>query len=132
MNENSIKDTVDGFTSEGSWLVSPCLHTNDGTTLYRRINPVYHNEIHLGNNTMSSPSILAIRNNNIQEFDENLIWLMDVEYYKRLYINFGPPVILNTVTVVNRTWSGQVSNTIVTPELIDKEINYVRKKYDNR
>jgi glycosyltransferase involved in cell wall biosynthesis len=132
LNKESIKNTVDGFNKEGSWLVSSCLHTSDGTILYRRINPVYHDEIHLGNNTMSSPSILAVRNNNIQKFDEKLVWLMDVEYYKRLYVNFGPPIILNIVTVVNRMWNGQVSKTMVNAKLINKEVRYVRRKYDKK
>jgi hypothetical protein len=53
---------------------------------------------------------------------------MDVEYYKRLYNTFGEPVILNKITVVNRTWDMQVSNT-VSENIKQKEMAYVKGIY---
>jgi len=58
-----------------------------------------------------------------------LIYLMDVEYYKRLYDTFGLPQILDDCLVVNRLWSGQVQQNIAT-ETIRQELNYVKKIHD--
>lgn len=112
---------------ERKWLVSACEHSNDGVHLYRPFYPRYHDHIHLGNNTISSPSVLTIKNEEPLLFDNALIWLMDVEYYKRLYTKFGEPVVLNKITIVNRTWDMQVSNT-VTEERKQKELTHVKSK----
>ena len=126
-NEKSIEDTVNGV-GDGSWLVSTCEHTYDGLTFHRKHVPVYNNKIHLGINTISSPSVLTIRNGNIEYFDENLIWLMDVDYYKKLHTKYGDPLILNTITVVNRMWENQVSN-LLSNEIKNKEVNIMINKY---
>jgi hypothetical protein len=63
------------------------------------------------------------------EFDENLIWLMDVDYYKRLYDKFGFPSICNYITIVNREHQNQVTNTLATEEIKQKELNYIKQKY---
>jgi glycosyltransferase involved in cell wall biosynthesis len=126
---DAIEKTVKAFENnpDKQWLVSACEHSNDGKFLYRPFYPRYHNDIHLGNNTISSPSVLTIRNENVLYFDSKLIWLMDVEYYKRLHNAFGSPIILNTITVVNRTWDSQVSN-LVKGDLKKQELNYVSQK----
>ena len=69
------------------------------------------------------------RNKNVLEFDENLFWLMDVEYYKRLYDKFGLPSICNYITVVNREHSNSVSNTLVTEQVKQYELNYIKQQY---
>jgi glycosyltransferase involved in cell wall biosynthesis len=126
-NDGSIKDTVD-VMGESNWLVSTCEHTYDGLTFHRKHTPFYNNKIHLGINTISSPSVLTIRNTDIQYFDEDLIWLMDVDYYKKLYIKYGEPLILNTTTVVNRMWENQVSN-MLSDVIKNNEVNMMINKY---
>lgn len=117
------------FSNYNHWLVTACAHTNDGINIRDPFYPKYHDAIQYGNNTISSPSVLMIKNEDVLEFDENLFWLMDVEYYKRLYDNFGLPSICNHITVVNRNHQNQVSNTIATDEVKEKEFNYVIEKY---
>jgi glycosyltransferase involved in cell wall biosynthesis len=117
------------FSNHNQWMVSACAHTNDGTNIVDPFYPKYHDTIQYGNNTISSPSVLMIKNENVLEFDENLFWLMDVEYYKRLYDNFGLPSICNYITVVNRSHENQISNTIATKEIKEKEYSYIVEKY---
>lgn len=112
------------------WLVSRCQHSPDGYTNVRDFMPEYHDNIHLGNNTISSPSVLAISREAVIPFDENLIWLMDCDYYKNCYNHYGPPKILRAITVVNRTWANQVSAG-VTQQVKESELEYVKAKYDN-
>lgn len=128
---DAIKKTVSAFKKEPNkkWLVSACDHSNDGIHLYRPFFPRYHNQIHLGNNTISSPSVLTLLNEDLIYFDSNLIWLMDVEYYKRLYDKYENPIILNEITVVNRTWEMQVSNSLINKDIESKELAYVLAKH---
>lgn len=95
-----------------NWLVTACDHSNDGVNFYRPFFPKWNNEIQYGNNTISSPSVLTIKNDDLIFFDDRLIWLMDVDYYKQMYDKWGLPIFLQKINVVNRTWGSQLSNTI--------------------
>jgi hypothetical protein len=111
-------------------MVTACCHFNDEKGMYNPFYPKYHDNIHYGENTISSPSVLMFQNDDIELFDENLLWLMDVEYYKRLYDKFGLPSICNYITIVNREHNNQVSNTLATQQVRDSEFEYVSKKYN--
>jgi glycosyltransferase involved in cell wall biosynthesis len=128
-NGNSLQDIVDNF--KGGWMVSACEHTEDGHTMIRPFYPKYNQEIYLGNNTISSPSVLTIKNDNPLLFDENLTMLMDVDYYKRCYDKFGEPTILNKINVVNTVGNHQVSQNITASEM-EEELNYIKEKYVSR
>jgi glycosyltransferase involved in cell wall biosynthesis len=130
-DDKSLEHTVTNFDiTKDSWLVSACVHTTDGQNFYRPFYPKYNKQIYLGNNTISSPSVLTIKNNIPLLFDESLIWLMDVEYYKGLYDIYGEPKILNTITVVNRVGTHQVSNTLATKRVRFKEYVEVLSRYE--
>lgn len=115
---------------KGNWLVTACCHY-DGKTIHTPFYPEYHNDIQYGRNTISSPSVLMFKNENIIYFDEELFWLMDVDYYKRMYMKYGNPDICNHISVVNREHKNQVSNTLVNENIKQKELNYIIKKYEN-
>lgn len=127
--DNALKETVDTFSPRDQWLVSACIHTNDGVHFYRPFHPRYTKNIHLGRNTISSPSVLTIRNEDPLFFDENLLQRMDCDYYKRCYDRFGLPRVLDTVTVVNRAGPHQISQTLVTAAIADREYRYLLAKY---
>lgn len=127
-DENSIKSIIDNFSDNDKWLVTTCLHTNDGINMYNEHQPRWNDEIHLGVNTISSPSVLTIHKSVRERFDDNLIWLMDCDMYKKLYIKYGLPKILPTINVVNRLWGSRLSDTI--PQSIkDDELIKIKIKY---
>jgi len=111
------------------WLVTACAHSKDDMVIYNTHYPKYHDNIQYGENTISSPSVLMFHKEDLIEFDENLIWLMDVDYYKRLYDKFGFPSICNYITIVNREHQNQVTNTLATEEIKQNELNYIKQKY---
>jgi glycosyltransferase involved in cell wall biosynthesis len=112
---HALADTVAAFDLDhDTWLVSACIHTDDGIRFYRPFSPRYTRDIHLGNNRISSPSVVTIKNDHPLLFDERFLWLMDVEYYKRYFDTYGSPKILDTITVVNRVGNHQVSQTLAT------------------
>lgn len=113
-----------------SWLVSASEHTRDnGATFCFPLYPRYHSGIHIGDNTISSPSVLTISNARPLLFDENLILRMDCDYYERCHAAFGEPRVLNEITVVNRIGSHQLSATMNSESLKEKEYAYLLRKY---
>jgi glycosyltransferase involved in cell wall biosynthesis len=130
-DSNSLETQLIHFSGNyNPWMVTACCHFNDEKGMYNPFYPKYHDNIHYGENTISSPSVLMFQNDDIELFDENLLWLMDVEYYKRLYDKFGLPSICNYITIVNREHNNQVSNTLATQQVRDSEFEYVSKKYN--
>lgn len=131
--DHSLEEIAKDFDlDKDGWLVTACIHTQDGKTFYRPFYPRYHDKIHIGRNTISSPSVLAIKNENPLFFDENLIWYVDVDYYKRCYDAFGAPKIVNTINVVNRLGAHQVTNTQINDALSRKEYGYMLKKFHEK
>lgn len=128
-SNKSIELTVNAFDLDKNWLVSACIHTNDGVNRFNPHYPRWNEHIHRGINTISSPSVITIKKDVDLRFDENFIWLMDVEYYKRLYIKYGPPIFLNDITIVNRLWEKQLTNTI-TMDRKNEEVNKLIRQYE--
>lgn len=129
-HSQSLEDIVSQFSEGGvNWLVTACCHSRDGVNFERDYYPQYTEDIMEGNNLISSPSVLSfLRDENITLFDEKLVWLMDCDIYKRLYLRYGDPLYLNSINVVNRTWDGQFNNHIPWEKKM-WEIEYGRQKY---
>lgn len=112
-----------------NWFFTNFYHSYDGKNLYNLYHPSWNNLVWLGHNTLGGPSGLTIKNNNTPKFDENLIWLMDCDFYQKLFLIYGEPFIYNSVTVVNRTSPDQLTTTI-NQNIKNKDIKIVTKKYD--
>lgn len=105
---------------EVKWVITACEHTRDGVNMIRPFYPKWNDKMHLGVNTFSSPSVLCVKNENKLLFNEELVWLMDVDYYKRMYNAYGEPYYLNEISVVNRLWSERLSN-VLSKQIKDSE-----------
>lgn len=129
-SNDSLKKIVDSFDLEkDTWLITGSTHSNDGILFFRSLKPYYKDAIILSQNTVSSPSVITIKNNKPLLFDENLIWYMDTDYYKRYFQNFGQPKIISDVNVVNRIGSHQISATLANEYIRENEYGYILKKY---
>ncbi|MDQ3014272.1 MAG: glycosyltransferase [bacterium] len=126
----SLEHVVSNFDLERDhWLVTACEHSKDGKTFYRPFYPTYNHDIIFGRNTISSPSVLTIKNESPLLFDTHLKWYIDCDYYKRYYDAFGEPKIVNEISVVNRTGEHQTSSFLATT-IKEKEFAYMMKKYN--
>ncbi len=126
--DDALALTVEAFKTGADWMLCGSAVTADGRQATRAMVPCLHPQMRFGKNTVSSPSVLAMRREIALFFDENLIWLMDVEMYHRLQATFGAPAIVPDCLVWNRLHAGQVSGG-VTPELRRSELSYVRAKH---
>src|SRR3989338_9998299 len=125
-NKNSLQDIVDSF--KGYWLVTGCGHDTGNGKIRDMHLPTWNKKLYLGKNTIGSPSVLTIKNENPPLFDENLTWTLDCDYYQRLYDQHGEPTILNKINVIIGKGKHQTTNHL--NYLIKKnEYKYMRKKY---
>lgn len=107
--DNALERIVNSFAScENKWMVVGTVHCHSIHVLHTRMIPYYHDKIHLGANTISSPSVLAMR---VKEYlDENLSLLIDCEHFKRLYVKYGEPFIIQDVLMCNRIHDKQMQH----------------------
>ncbi len=117
-HNDALKDIVEAFT--GHWLV---------TATDNNSNPKYTENIEKGNNRLGSPSALTILNKRPLMFDEEMTWLLDCDYYKRMHKLYGEPVILKKVGVKMGVGDHQMT-AILTDEDKELEQRYMLNKYD--
>jgi len=128
IEETALEKIVDAFKAHNNmWLISGCVHAKSIHFPYQRMIPYYHDNIHHGANTISSPSVLAIRKK--EYFDENLSLLIDCEMYKNLYIKYNNPIIISDPLICNRVHDLQMQNQDSKSGLLEPEKQYCIKKY---
>jgi hypothetical protein len=110
---------ADSFTEE--WMIMGCDNNPK---------PYWTDDIHLGNNRLGSPSTLVLKNHGYPFlFDENLTWLLDCDYYKRLHRIYGPPQIIEGEHIIMGIGDHQMTH-ILSDEKKLEEYLYMKKQYD--
>lgn len=121
-HKDSLQMILGAF--KGQWLVTGSQGDNGDNLMM----PVYTGDIHKGNNKIGSPSVLTILNDDPLLFDENMTWLLDCDYYKRMYDKYGEPVYLKDINVIIGIGEHQTTHTL--PQSIkDSEQDYLLTKY---
>ena len=118
-----LEDINNAFTDGVMWLATGCISEN-GTHF-----PYFTQDIYLGNNKIGSPSVITVRNKDLIFFDENMTWVLDCDYYKRMYDLYGEPEYLYKVST--RLGLGKHQTTNVLSEAFKiQETNYMKQKYE--
>lgn len=132
-HDNALKEIVENFTDDDHWLATGCLHEKSEEGYFETPHsphyPKYSQDIHKGNNTIGSPSVITLRNGGLLLFDENLSFLLDCDLYKRYFDIYGPPKLITDLNVVIGIHSGQTSSTMPDNAKLD-EFNYMKTKYE--
>jgi glycosyltransferase involved in cell wall biosynthesis len=125
----ALAEIVKNFDMQNNhWLVTACIHTKNGIDFFKPYYPRYNKHV---KNTISSPSVLTIKNDHPLLFNESLLWFMDWEYYRRCFDAFGEPKIITGINVVNRISPYQVSQTSATFTLQLHEYIQMLQKYES-
>ena len=104
------------------WMVSASVNS-DGAVIF----PECNGKPDPARNTIGCPSVLSIKNDGHLLFDENLLWLMDCEYYRRCYDTFGSPRIIRDASIAIGTGDYQVTNQIGLLRRVAEELYVMRK-----
>ena len=128
LTKNLVEELDKAFVDGVDWAVTGFAHTiDDGHSHYNPKIPEYNDRLLEGVNTLSSPSILAMRNGIDEYFDEKLTMLMDCDMYYRLYKYHGDPAVLTDYHISNREHQNQTQRTY--EHLIPTEIDYLKEKH---
>ena len=120
-DENALQRIVDCFQDDTEWLITGCDNN---------LSPYWTDDIETGNNKLGSPSCLSFRNHfedNLM-FDEEMSFLLDCDFYKRMYEKYGLPKILEGKNVIMGIGDHQMTN-ILTDQEKQEEFDYLAKKY---
>ena len=129
LNEKSLELIYNNISkNDSSWMFSSYIHTNDRKNFYRYYVPHYNDDIKLVN-TFGTPSALTIKNKDVLEFDNNLKFMYDCEFYHRMVLKYGQPLIFDEVTMVNYIHENQTTTSIVNNEIFQNEQEYIRRKF---
>ena len=109
------------------WLVNGYCHTTNSKDFYGYRVPNWNDRMVEGDNTIGPPSILSFLNEDIFYFDENLVMLMDCDYYYALYKKYGEPCVLADPLVANTSHKDQISRRY--NKDIQQEIQIIKDKY---
>jgi glycosyltransferase involved in cell wall biosynthesis len=127
VHTHALERMVNKF--DGQWLVTGCNHTITGEEHFNNHIPKYSHDIHTGNNTIGSPSVLVIKNENPLLFDEEMTWLLDCDYYKRMYEKYGEPVILKDILVCIGLHPGQATHLMGDARKLQEQ-EYITRKHN--
>lgn len=129
-DDDALKIIKESFEKNNcKWLVNGCNHTVNGIEFNRIMIPSWNDKIYEGVNTISSPSVLSLKNGeDILLFDEELTMLMDCEFYYQLYKKYGLPFIIENTLISNRLHKYQISSLYQKDIL--SEINHIKIKHN--
>jgi len=98
-------------SSDCLWYVSACNHYNELTgECYEAFFPRKSNRLLLGNNSISSPSVVSFKREAFEPFSERLTYLVDCEWYLRMSHKHGLPIFGNRIEVSNRIHDSQATH----------------------
>jgi glycosyltransferase involved in cell wall biosynthesis len=109
---DSLGQMVQEFHRGARWCVGRNMHLIDGR-LVRPLTPFASTAMAYGVNTIGPPSVLSFVNAHPPLlFNEDLVWLMDCEYYLRLLKRYGPPACMPHFNTIIRIGGHQLTNHI--------------------
>jgi hypothetical protein len=118
--------------NDGKWLINGFVHCNMDKSKYFDVRiPWYGNKYVNGDNTTGNPSTYAVRKECLLEMDENLLWIVDGEYFYRSFFYHGDPIIINDILVCFREHQDSAFLDPKFRELDTKERQYCIDKFKN-
>jgi glycosyltransferase involved in cell wall biosynthesis len=126
LNKDSLLKTVNALDNSHNWLASAYIHTYDRVNFERYHLPQMNPNIFVVN-TIGSPSCATFKN--VMDFDENLFYCYDCDFYWRFFQKYGEPKILSEATIGTLLGKHSLTSELATQEFIGKENNYILKKY---
>ena len=133
VDQSALQKIADAFDNnpDGKWFISGFTHSNeDRTEFFDTRRPWYENKYVNGDNTTGNPSNYAVRNNCALEMDDDLLWIVDGEYFYRSYYYHGDPIKLDDVLVCFREHGSSAFRDPKFQELDAKERQYCIDKYN--
>ena len=119
--------------STKSWVVCGATHTiDDGKSFFNPMYPRWDENmiLHPGFNFIGGASVLSIKQHVKTRFDIDTVMLLDVDFYYHCMLEYGMPIFYQDTLICNRVRDTDTLMAEVTPEEVQEEFKYCKKKYD--
>jgi glycosyltransferase involved in cell wall biosynthesis len=126
-------------SSDNYWLVNGFNHTYDAVNFFDSRVPKYPDHLLIGNNLLGCPTNVTIRNQNIEYFDTKVETSMDHEWYHRLRMKHGMPLIIEDVLTTSRQHNSSTTSKLnfdivvegdgCSWQFIQNELEYLQEKH---
>ncbi len=119
--------------SDASWLVCGAVHTrDDGHTFFNPMYPRWDDKIitEPEHNFVGGVSVTTIKKEVKVRYDADLRMLLDVDFYYHTMLEYGMPIFYRDTLVCNRVRDDNTLMAEVTPEEVQEEFDFCKKKYD--
>jgi len=139
-SSDALKLIVDALdNTDRYWLVNGFNHTYDAVNFFDERVPKYPDHLLVGNNLLGCPTNVTIRNENVEYFDTSILTSMDHEWYHRLRIKYGMPLILNDILTTSRQHNNNATSKLnfdiviegdgAAWQFIQSELEYLQEKH---
>ena len=119
--------------SDKKWFVCGAVHTrDDGHTFFNPMLPRWDPLMMLEDqhNFIGGVSVTSIKQEVKVRYDPDLRMLLDVDFYYHTMLEYGMPIFYQDTLICNRVRDTDTLMAEVTPEEVQEEFNYCKKKYD--
>lgn len=119
--------------SDKKWFVCGAVHTrDDGHTFFNPMFPRWDPLMILEDqhNFIGGVSVTSIKQEVKVRYDPDLRMLLDVDFYYHTMLEYGMPIFYQDTLICNRVRDTDTLMAEVTPEEVQEEFKYCKKKYD--
>lgn len=117
------------FENGAKWVINGFTHSHDKKTFFNTRVPFYHDNVLLGENTIGNPSNFSILSSERLYMDEEILYVVDCEFYYRTKQKLGLPNVISDILVCARH---HPSSAVDNPSFYsrkDPEVEYCLKKH---
>ena len=121
------------INSDKKWFVCGAIHTrDDGHTFFNPMLPRWDPLMILEDqhNFIGGVSVTSIKQEVKVRYDPDLRMLLDVDFYYHTMLEYGMPIFYQDTLICNRVRDTDTLMAEVTPEEVQEEFKYCKKKYD--
>lgn len=99
---NALERIQKEFENGAKWVVNGFTHSHDKKNFFNTIVPYYRDNVLLGANTLGNPSNVSILTSERLYMDEEILYVVDCEFYYRTKQKLGFPKIIEDILVCAR------------------------------
>jgi glycosyltransferase involved in cell wall biosynthesis len=130
VTQHALQIIDDAFVAGAKWTINGFTHTQDKKEFFNTKPSYYQDSVLLGRNSIGNPSNISVLNSEKIYMDENILYVVDCEYYYRLKQNLGLPVQLQNVLVCARHHPASVAHLPEFTNLLGPEVQYCLTKHN--
>lgn len=126
---NALEKIQKEFENGAKWTINGWTHTKDGKNFFDAKIPFYSDDVLLGVNSIGNPSNFAILASEKLYMDEEMLFVVDCEFYYQTKQKLGMPSVINEILVCSRYHPVSCVSQPSHYSRLNLEVEYCLKKH---